>query len=111
MVRKRFDLGNLLRLTESFMMLDKELKLKKRPDLNERTSEGETLILDRINGQIHQLNSTASYVWKHCDGSSTSAIAEKLAQTFHIDRVSAEKDVVALLSEMRTMNLLETGDT
>ena len=44
-------------------MLEKELKPKKRPDLNERTSEGETLILDRINGQIHHLNPTASYVW------------------------------------------------
>jgi len=88
-------------------MLDKELKLKIRPDLNERTFEGETLILDRINGQIHHLNSTASYVWKQCDGSSTSAIAEKLAQAFQIDRASAEKDVSVLLSEMTRMNLLE----
>ena len=88
-------------------MLDKELKLKIRPDLNERTFEGETLILDRINGQIHHLNSTASYVWKQCDGSSTRAIAEKLAQAFQIDRARAEKDVGALLSEMAKMNLLE----
>ena len=88
-------------------MLDKELKLRIRPDLNERTLEGETLILDRINGQIHHLNSTASYVWKQCDGSSTRAIAEKLAQAFQIDLASAEKDVSALLSEMTRMNLLE----
>jgi hypothetical protein len=88
-------------------MLDKELKLKIRPDLNERTFEGETLILDRINGQIHHLNSTASYVWKQCDGASTRAIAEKLAQAFQIDLASAEKDVSALLSEMTRMNLLE----
>ena len=87
--------------------MDKELKLKIRADLNERTFEGETLILDRINGQIHHLNSTASYVWKQCDGSSTRAIAEKLAEAFQIDLPSAEKDVSALLSEMTRMNLVE----
>ena len=91
-------------------MLDKKRKTKKRPDLNERTSEGETLILDRINGQIHHLNSTASYVWKQCDGSSAEVIAEKLVQAFQIDLATAERDVDVLLREMSIMNLLETCD-
>ena len=91
-------------------MLDKKLKPKKRPDLNERTLEGETVILDRINGQIHHLNSTASYVWKQCDGSSAKAIAEKLVQAFQIDLATAERDVDVLLREMSMMNLLETCD-
>jgi len=95
-------------LMESFTMLDRKLKLKRRSDLNARTFEGETLILDRINGQIHHLNSTASYVWKQCEGSSTRVIAEQLAQAFQIDPASAEKDVSALLSEMKKLNLLET---
>ena len=93
-----------------FTMLDKDLKPKKRPGLNERTSEGETLILDRINGQIHHLNSTASYVWKQCDGSSAKAIAEKLVQAFQIDLATAERDVLVVLSEMKRVNLLETCD-
>ena len=91
-------------------MLDKKRKPKKRPDLNERTSEGETLILDRINGQIHHLNSTASYVWKQCDGSSAKSIAEKLVQAFQIDLTTAEKDVLVVLSEMKKMNLLVACD-
>jgi len=91
-------------------MLDKEHKLNRRTDLSERTLEGETLILDRTNGQIHHLNSTASYVWKHCDGLSSRTIAERLTQAFQIDPGSAETDVIALLSEMKTMNLLETCD-
>jgi len=94
----------------SFTMLEKELKPKKRPDLNERTSEGETLILDRINGQIHHLNPTASYVWNCCDGSSSKAIAEKLVHAFQIDLATAERDVIVLLSDMKRMNLLETCD-
>ena len=89
-------------------MLDKERKHKKRSDLNERTLEGEILILDRVNGQIHHLNSTASYVWQRCDGVSTQLIAEQLAQAFHISSARAEKDVDALLSELKKKKLLET---
>lgn len=95
---------------DSFTMLDKKVKPKKRSGLNERTSEGETLILDRINGQIHHLNPTASYVWKQCDGSSANAIAEGLVQAFQIDLATAERDVIVLLGEMSRMNLLETCD-
>ena len=91
-------------------MRDKDLKPRKRADLNERTSEGETLILDRINGQIHHLNSTASYVWKLCDGSPAKAIADKLVQAYQVDLATAERDVLVVLSEMKRMNLLETFD-
>jgi hypothetical protein len=104
LVRKGRGTGTLL--MDSFTMLDKKLKAKKRPGLNERTSEGETLILDRINGQIHHLNSTASYVWKQCDGSSANAIAGRLAQAFQIDLSTVERDVSVLLREMSAMNLL-----
>ena len=91
-------------------MFDKDLKPKKRQDLNERTSEGETLILDRVNGQIHHLNSTASYVWKQCDGSTAKVIAEKLVEAFQIDSASAERDVLVVLTEMKRINLLEACD-
>ena len=82
----------------------------KRQDLTERASEGETLILDRINGKIHHLNSTASYVWARCERSSAKTIAAELTQAYQIDPGSAEKDVMVLLGEMRTMNLLEPCD-
>lgn len=91
-------------------MSDKELKHKRRPDLSARTFEGETLILDRVNGQIHHLNSTASYVWKQCDGASTQVIAEQLARAFQISPARAEKDVKGFLSELKQMNLLEISN-
>ena len=87
--------------------MKKEPKLKKRLGLNERTSDGETMILDRTNGQIHHLNSTASQIWQQCEGSSAKTIAGTLAQTFQIDRTKAEKDVASLLGKMRAMGLLE----
>ena len=95
---------------DSFTMLDSKLKPKKRPGLNERTSDGETLILDRINGQIHHLNPTASYVWNQCDGSPATAIAERLVEAFQIDLATAQRDLIVLLREMSRMNLLETYD-
>ena len=88
-------------------MSDKELKHKKRLDLSERTLEGETVILDRASGQIHHLNSTASFVWNRCDGASTHAIVEQLAQAFQVSPAIAEKDVIALLSALKKVNLLE----
>jgi Coenzyme PQQ synthesis protein D (PqqD) len=95
-------------MDELLMIPDAELKLTKRKDVSERTVEGETLILDRTNGRVHHLNSTASYIWQHCDGLSPRAIAQQLAETFQVDATSAEPDVDALLGEMREMNLLET---
>ena len=97
-----------LPMDDFYPMLDTEFKLNKRKDVSERTIEGETLILDRTNGRVHHLNSTASYIWRHCDGLSTKAIAKQLAEAFQVDAAIAEPDVVALLGEMRTMNLLET---
>lgn len=90
------------------MIPDAELRLKKRKDVSERTLEGETLILDRSNGRVHHFNPTASYIWQHCDRLSPRTIARQLAEAFQVDASSAEHDVIALLDEMKTMNLLET---
>src|SRR5262245_13619401 len=95
-------------MDDLYTMLDTEFKLNKRKDVSERTIEGEILILDRSNGRVHHLNSTASYIWQHCDGLTTKAIAKQLAEAFQVDAALAEPDVVALLGEMKTMNLLET---
>jgi Coenzyme PQQ synthesis protein D (PqqD) len=83
-------------------------RLKRRPDLNFRAVDHETVILDRASGLIHQLNSTASYLWDQCDGSSTTeSIVEGFAQAFEIDSARAERDVIKVLNEMKQLNLLE----
>jgi hypothetical protein len=89
----------------------KENPLRRCSELSFRIVGEEIVILDRANGLVHQLNSTASYIWNHCDGSSmTQKIIEQLAQAFEIDPVRAEKDVIGVLGEMKKLNLLEYSD-
>ncbi len=43
---------------------------QRRSDIIYRTIEGETVILNRNEGRLHQLNPTASFIWNCCDGTS-----------------------------------------
>lgn len=69
--------------------------------------DGEVLVLDDENGYIHQLNDTASFVWRQIDGkSSCEEIAERLADAFEVDVADAAKDVAVLIEKFHEMNLL-----
>ena len=81
---------------------------KRRSDLNYRTIDGETLILNREEGRLHQLNPTASFIWDCCDGNSDIAeIIDRLAAAYEVDSSTARKDVEEILSNLRSSKLLE----
>jgi coenzyme PQQ synthesis protein D (PqqD) len=81
---------------------------KRRSDLNYKTIDGETLILNRKEGRLHQLNPTASFIWDCCDGNSNIAdITDRLAGAYEVDSSTARKDVEEVLSNLRISNLLE----
>lgn len=81
---------------------------KRRTDVTTRDVDGETLILDRKNEDVHQLNRSASYVWQYCDGQkSTHEIAMSMAKDFTIDLEAAERDVVDLITKLTALGLLE----
>lgn len=70
--------------------------------------DGELVMYDEVNDKAHQLNQTASVVWKHCDGESTvSQIARKLGAETDL---AADDEIVQLaIAELRDAGLLEAG--
>jgi Coenzyme PQQ synthesis protein D (PqqD) len=91
-------------------MLAGEPHPKRRADLNYRTIEGETVILDRKEGHLHQLNPTASFIWDICDGNSSVAeIIDRIVGTYEVDSGTARRDVEEVLLKLRNSHLLETS--
>ena len=80
---------------------------KQRPDVRIQHVEDETLVLDDQNGYIHQFNQTASFVWRQCNGqSSTTDIVRRLAQEYGLDEAVAAKDVSSVIEKLRELRLL-----
>ena len=78
-----------------------------RPEVLVREIDGELVILDRGRGVVHQLNGTATLVWKHCDGARTvSDIAEALSRAYDVSVDIAERDVAATVRQLAELHLL-----
>jgi len=78
------------------------------PELVEQIIDGDTVLLDKAAGQIHQLNATASTIWKACDGkTSIGDIAEQIAAKYDIDVELALVDVEKTIQQLETQNLIQ----
>jgi hypothetical protein len=83
-----------------------------RADLSTRTIEGEVVILDKRSGRIHQLNSTASFVWNRMRlGMSLAAIASEMVREFDVEIEVAQADVDHVLAEFVRLELISTSDS
>jgi hypothetical protein len=79
-----------------------------RPDLRVRAVESEVLVLDHAARRIHQLNTTAGFVWQRCDGRHTLGdIADDLARSFRVDPETARGAVVDSLGRFTELGLLQ----
>lgn len=68
----------------------------------------EALVLDRAASQVHQLNTTASFIWHRCDGQHTAQdITEELAASFDVDADTARDAVISLLHRFNELGLLQ----
>ena len=82
-------------------------KLRKRLDaLTVREVEDELLLLDTESNRIHQLNRTASQIWRRCDIASPDSIAAELVREYDVDEEQALSDVVHTLESFRSLNLV-----
>jgi hypothetical protein len=81
--------------------------LRARQGLSTRVVDGERVILDRESGQVHQLNSTASFVWDRvCDGAGPSEIAAELSRSFDVAHSQALRDAIRIVEEFIALRLL-----
>lgn len=82
---------------------------RRRADVQARGLDGETLVLDRAGGLIHQLNETATFVWTRCTGDrSLVDIARDLADVFDVKPETAARDVETTVAQFRTLRLVDT---
>lgn len=80
----------------------------KRQGLQVREIDGEVVILDPRTDQMHNLNPTAAFIFEAVDGARTAAaIALEVARCYEIDVALAEKDTLALLEQLRGLQLIE----
>jgi hypothetical protein len=81
---------------------------RKRANVRVRVIDEETIVLDRRQGLIHQLNQTASFVWERCDGRCTlEEIATRLMEAFDVDFNTAVDDVRKVIEQLEERKLLE----
>ena len=67
----------------------------------------ELLILDQRDGMIHQLNETASLIWRKCEaGLSPQQVAQFLVENYEIEEATASRDVVDTLQQLQALKLV-----
>jgi len=79
----------------------------RNPKLAWREIDGEIVIISPEDSQVHELNETASLVWKYADGiRSCDEIAVKLAAEFDVALEAARSDVAQLVATLEEKRLL-----
>ncbi len=82
-----------------------------RADLAARNVEGEVVILDKRSGKIHQLNSTASFVWNKLDGhTSVPAIVSDMVREFDVEFEIARADVARVVADLARLELVTISE-
>ena len=83
---------------------------KRSAGITEHQVAGEVLLLDVDSGQIHQLNVTATYIWRKCDKvESREELAAAFAAQFSIEHKEALRDVSETLVTLQQLNLVTPG--
>ena len=81
--------------------------MKPRPDLAIENADGELIVLDKAAGKVHQLNSSASFVWTCLsEGLAIDEIALELSEAFDIEPEAALSDVRAVLAQFEGLSLV-----
>lgn len=68
---------------------------------------GDLLLLDTETDRIHQLNQTATFIWRHVEEApSPEGLARLLAEAYDINEEIAQRDVLETLNRFRALGLV-----
>lgn len=85
---------------------------KVRSDLAVVEVDGESVVYDETNEQLHHLNGAATIIFSLCDGTSTLArMSSEIATAFGVPRAEVTEQVKELVTELRRSGLLERART
>ena len=77
------------------------------PRLAWREIEGRVVVISPEDSVVHELNETASFIWKHAErGRKASEIADLLIAEFRVDVAQANADTQSLLDVFSQKGLL-----
>jgi hypothetical protein len=80
---------------------------QRNPKLAWREIDGEAVIISPDDSQVHELNETASVIWKFADGKhSVDQIAEVVAGGYEVPIEVAQADVSELIEMLSAKGLL-----
>lgn len=81
-----------------------------KPDLAEKTVDGELFILNRADSEIHFLNETAAFLWRNLRENRTrERLAGRLSAEFDVSEQQALSDVDDFLRSVVDKKLVSIG--
>lgn len=85
---------------------------QKNPEVAWKESDGEIVIVAPGQDLMHELNETASFLWKNIDGRKNAAeLAALMAKRYEVTAETALRDTEELLQELRVKKLLVQPDS
>lgn len=88
-----------------------DCKPRQHPNAAWREVQGEVVIISPEDSVLHELNATASFIWKHATGEHTAAeIAARMAGEFEVEEAQAREDARELMTHLEAKNLLLTAE-
>jgi len=90
---------------------DASAVFRRNPKLAWREIDGEVVIISPDDSVLHELNETASAVWRHIDGKlPLGEIVKTLAETYDAPVETVQADVEELAADLTAKNLLLTSE-
>ena len=80
--------------------------ITRNPKLAWREIDGETVIISPEDSHVHELNETASLVWKHAEGQTLDQLAQRISAEYEVSRETARADLEELLTALGEKQLV-----